>query len=90
MAGQGSNKKVTDNAQEIGYLHGKIEMLEKTLNEHRVESKEEMDLVISKLDDVVKTMSFWRHTVWLFKVIGLSIPLIAAGNFDQLSQLWSE
>ena len=53
---------ITDNAQEIGYMKGKIEMLEKKFDEHRIESKQEMDLVITKLDEVAKTMSFWRHT----------------------------
>lgn len=81
---------ITDNAQEIGYMKGKIEMLEKKFDEHRVESKQEMDLVITKLDEVAKTMSFWRHTLWLFKVIGLSIPLIATANFDSLANLWKE
>lgn len=83
-----SNDRVTTNAQDIGYVLGKMEMIEKKFDEHRAESQLEKQVIINKLEEITKTMSFWRHTLWLFKVIGLSIPLILAGNFSSVADLW--
>lgn len=88
MSNAKSTSNVTSNSQEIGYLHGKIEMLEKKFDEHRDENRKEMESVIEKLTLIVETMSFWRHTLWIVKIVGLSIPLVLTANFEQLLNLW--
>lgn len=79
---------ISTNAREIGYVLGKMEMLEKKFDEHREESKEEKEQILSKLEQMANGMSFWRHTMWIVKAIVLSIPLIAAGNSQGLLELW--
>lgn len=79
---------VTANAKEIGYVLGKMEMLEKKFDEHREESKIEKELIISKLEQMSKNMSFWRHGLWIIKAVILSLPLILAGNTQGLMDLW--
>lgn len=79
---------ISTNAREIGYVLGKMEMLEKKFDEHREESKQEKEQILSKLEQMSKGMSFWRHTMWVAKAIILSIPLVAAGNSQGLIELW--
>lgn len=78
--------QVTTNAQDIGYVLGKMEMIEKQLTEQGEELKE----VLAKLDDISKTMSFWRHGLWLLKALILSIPLLATANWESISTLWKD
>ena len=84
MARKTGASAVTDNAHDIGYVLGKVEMIEKKMDEQSVE----LELVLTKLDDLSKSMSFWRHTLWVFKALVMSIPLIAAGNMEGLSEYW--
>lgn len=77
-------------AHDIGYVMGKMEMLEKKFDEHRVESRKELELVLDKLDQMTQTLSFWRHTLWLLKAIGLSIPFIMTANFHSLAEIWKD
>lgn len=91
MARQSTNppQQIVANAQDIGYVLGKMEMMEKKFDEHRAETKIEGDEIIAKLDELTKTMSFWRHSLWLIKAIIASIPLILAANYTDLTALWN-
>lgn len=84
------SQQVTDNAQDIGYVLGKMEMIEKKLSEQQVELKKENDEIMTKLDELTKIMGFWRHTLWLFKAIIASVPLILAANYTDLTQMWKD
>lgn len=83
-------QQVTANAQDIGYVLGKMEMIEKKFDEHREETKSEKDEILAKLDELSNTMSFWRHSLWLIKAIIASVPLILAANYTDLTQLWKD
>ena len=78
--------QVTTNAQDIGYVLGKMEMIEKQLTEQGAELKE----VLASLEKLSRTMSFWRHGLWLLKALILSIPLFATANWESISTLWKE
>jgi hypothetical protein len=83
-------QQVTANAQDIGYVLGKMEMIEKKFDEQRIELKSENDEILAKLDELSKTMSFWRHSLWIVKAIVASIPLLLAANYTDLTQLWKD
>lgn len=85
---QSKKESSSTTAQDIGYLLGKQEMLEKKFDEHRKESKQEKEEILNKLEEMGKNMSFWKHTMWIIKVLVLSIPLLAAGNWQGLADLW--
>jgi len=80
--------QVSTDAREIGYVLGKMEMLEKKFDEHRIESKQEKEQILEKLEQMASGMSFWKHTMWIVKALVLSLPLIAAGNSQGLAELW--
>ncbi len=84
------SQQVAANAQDIGYVLGKMEMIEKKFDEHRVETKQEKEEILDKLEEMSKTLSFWRHTLWLVKALIASVPLIMAANYEGLTQLWRE
>jgi hypothetical protein len=90
MANKPNPAQVSANAHDIGYVLGKMEMMEKKFDEHRLENKGEMELVLDKLDKMSQTMSFWRHTLWLVKALGLSIPLVLTANHGALLELWND
>ena len=78
--------QVTTNAQDIGYVLGKMEMIEKQLTEQGDELKE----VLASLEKLSRTMSFWRHGLWLLKAFILSLPLLATANWESISTLWKD
>lgn len=80
--------QVTTNAQDIGYVLGKMEMIEKKFDEHRVETKSERDEIMSKLEELSENMSFWRYTIWFLKAMLVSVPLIITANFEELMNIW--
>lgn len=80
--------QISTDAREIGYVLGKMEMIEKKFDEHRIESKQEKEQIIEKLEQMAKGMSFWRHTMWIVKAIVLTMPLILAGNTQGIIELW--
>lgn len=82
--------QVTSNAQDIGYVLGKMEMIEKALEDHQAETDKKLDSIIDKVELMTSTLSFWRHSLWLLKAILASIPLIAAMNFSSLADLWKD
>ena len=90
MASKQSPTQVASNAHDIGYVLGKMEMMEKKFDEHRIENRAEMELVLVKLDKMSQTMSFWRHTLWLVKALALSIPLVLTANHSALLDLWKD
>jgi hypothetical protein len=83
-----SASQVTKAAKEVGYVLGKMEMLEKKFDEHREESKQEKELILAKLEQMSNNMSFWKHGLWIIKALVLSLPLILAGNTQGLMELW--
>lgn len=85
-----AGQQVTANAQDIGYVLGKMEMIEKKFDEQRVELKSENDAILAKLEELSKTMSFWRHSLWIVKAVVASIPLVLAANYTDLTQLWKD
>lgn len=87
---QAPSQQSTANAQDIGYVLGKMEMLEKKFDEHRKESNSEMEEILTKLTDMADSMSFWKHTIWILKAAAASLPLILASNYDGLVQLWKD
>ena len=78
--------QVTTNAQDIGYVLGKVEMIEKQLTEQSEELKE----IESKIDKLTQNLSFWKHGFWLFKALILSLPLIATANWESISTMWKD
>lgn len=86
MSRKTSQTQVTTNAQDIGYVLGKIEMIEKQMSEQNVEIR----LVLKKLDKISTTLTFWRHTLWIFKALALSLPLIVYGRWDSIVDIWKE
>lgn len=78
----------TTNAREIGYVLGKMEMIEKKFDEHREETKIEKELILEKLEQMSTSLSFWKHTMWIVKAVFLSLPLILAGNSQGVIELW--
>lgn len=84
------SNQVTSNAQDIGYVLGKMEMIEKKFDEHRLETKQEKEEILDKLEGLAQTLSFWRHTLWLIKAMIASVPLVLAANYQELVQTWKE
>ena len=82
------SQQTTANAQDIGYVLGKMEMIEKKLDEHQVETRQEQEEIMDKLDKLSESFSFWRHSFWLLKAILVSIPLILASNYEDLVAYW--
>ena len=78
--------QVTDNAQDIGYVLGKMEMIEKQLSQQNGE----LEMMIRKLDKMSNTLTFWRHGLWLFKALVLSMPLLATANWESIATLWKD
>jgi hypothetical protein len=85
-----TKNQVTSNAQDIGYVLGKMEMIEKKFDEHRIETKSERDEIMSKLEELKDNMSFWRYTMWFLKALVISVPLIVTANFQELLTLWKD
>lgn len=91
MARKGSAtppEQVTANAQDIGYVLGKMEMIEKKFDEHRIQTEKKDNEILLRLENLTKVMGFWRHSLWLIKAILASIPLLLAANYTDLIQLW--
>lgn len=80
--------QVTTNAHDIGYVLGKVEMIEKKFDEHRTETRLKDDEIMTKLDEMSQNMSFWRYTLWLLKALAVSLPLIVTANFEELLNIW--
>lgn len=81
-----SSNQVTTNAQDIGYVLGKVEMIEKQLRAQSVELKE----IESKIDKLSNNLSFWKLGFWLLKAVILTLPLVLAGNWESIATLWSD
>lgn len=80
------NSQVTSNSHDIGYVLGKMEMLEKKMEDH----DKQLELVLEKLDHMSETMSFWKHTIWIFKALAATLPLILASNWEGIATLWKD
>jgi anti-sigma-K factor RskA len=83
-----TKNQVTSNAQDIGYVLGKLEMIEKKFAEDRIETKTERDEIMEKLEELSENMSFWRYTMWFLRAAIISIPLVVTANFDELLTIW--
>jgi len=90
MARNPSNKQVTHNTQDIGYVLGKMEMLEKQLKEHQHHTDEQMISVLEKLDKLSSTVMFWRQWVFILKTLLFTVPFIIAGNWEEITKLWKD
>lgn len=77
---------INSNTQDIGYILGKMEMIEKKVDAQSAE----LELVLTKLDKMSQTLSFWRHTLWIAKALILSVPMIVAANHEDLLSLWRD
>ncbi len=77
---------ITENAQDIGYVLGKMEMLEKQM----IEQNEEIRLVLDKLEQISHTLTFWRHSLWILKALAMTLPLIVYGRWESIVDLWKE
>ena len=78
--------QVTTNTKDIGYVLGKVEMIEKQLTEQSIELKE----IDAKLDKLTNSLTFWKHGFWLLKALILSLPLLASANWETLVSLWKD
>jgi hypothetical protein len=77
------------NTKDIAYLQAQVDSIEKTLDNHRKESKEEKEQILTKLDDIGKTVSMWRHTIWLGKAFALTVlGVIGFKGSDAILDIW--
>ena len=90
MSRKTSTSQITHNTQDIGYVLGKMEMLEKQMKVHQAHADKQMIEVIEKLDKCSTSMSFWKHWVFIIKTLLLTAPLVAAGNWDAIIDLWKD
>ena len=82
--------QVTHNTQDIGYVLGKMEMLEKQIKDHQHHTDGQMAIVLEKLESLGTTVMFWRHWVFVLKTLAFTIPFIVAGNWSAISELWKD
>ena len=84
------DQQVKHNTKDIGYVLGKMEMLEKQMKDHQDHSDQQMITVLNKLDQISITVMFWRHWIFIFKTLLFTLPFVAAGNWEEISKLWKE
>ena len=83
-------QQVKHNTQDIGYVLGKMEMLEKQIKEHQHHTDGQMVIVLEKLDKLGTTVMFWRHWVFVLKTLLFTLPFVAAGNWEEIMKLWKD
>ena len=81
-----THPQVASNAHDIGYVIGKLEMIDQ-----RVASQhEEIAEILKALNDISSKMTLWSYTLRIGKVLALSVPFLFAANFEGLSGLWKD